>query len=228
MSQANEAEIYREIKQAIIEQKLRPNMQLVEDVIAESFGVSRTPVRNVLRRLALEKLVKVIPYKGTFVSCPTVEEAKEVFEMRRVLEASAIRKLCHRLTDEQFQQLKQLLEEEHKIHIQGDMFGSLRITGDFHLKIAEMAGNFYYYRFLEELVSLTYVIIAFYGKRQTSFCHDHEQILLAIKQGDEHLAEQLIVEHLKQIETDLDFDDEHANPMNLSDIFKSRVEYERS
>lgn len=228
MSQANEAEIYREIKRAIIEQKLRPNMQLVEDVIAESFGVSRTPVRNVLRRLAHEKLVTVIPYKGTFVSCPTIEEAKEVFEMRRVLEASAIRKLCHRLTDEQFQQLKLMLDEEHKLYIQGDVFGTLRITGDFHLKIAEMAGNFYYYRFLEELVSLTYVIIAFYGKRQTSFCHDHKDILMAIKEGKEQLAEHLIIEHLKQMEADLDFDDKHASPMNLSDIFKSRIEYERS
>ncbi len=98
MLQANEIEIYKAIKDAIIQQKLRPNMQLVEEVLADSFGVSRTPVRNVLRRLASEKLVTVIPYKGTFVACPSIHEAKEVFEMRRVLEAGAIRKVCRTLS----------------------------------------------------------------------------------------------------------------------------------
>jgi DNA-binding GntR family transcriptional regulator len=221
MSPANEAEIYREIKEAIIQQKLRPNMQLVEDVIAESFGVSRTPVRNVLRRLAMEKLVTVIPYKGTFVACPSIEEAKEVFEMRRVLESAAIRKICHSLTEEQFDQLRLLSEEEHEMHRQGDFLGVLRISGDFHLKIAEMTGNDYCLRYLEELVSLTYVINAFYGKRMT-FCNDHEQILTAIKQGDEDLAENLMVEHLKQIERSLDFDGMDVNPKSLGEIFKAR------
>ncbi|HZG85810.1 GntR family transcriptional regulator [Paenibacillus sp.] len=222
MSQANETEIYKAIKEAIIQQKLRPNMQLVEDVIAESFGVSRTPVRNVLRRLAIEKLVTVIPYKGTFVSCPTVEEAKEVFEMRRVLEAAAIRKVCHRLTEEQFRQLELVLEEEEEFHRQGDWFGALRITGDFHLKIAEMAGNFYFYRYLEELVSLTYVIIAFYGKRHSIFCQDHKRILHAMRLGDEHLSERLMTDHLKEIEAELDFGEAGAAPASLNDIFRPK------
>ncbi|MFC4766443.1 GntR family transcriptional regulator [Effusibacillus consociatus] len=227
MTQANEAEIYKEIKQAIIQQKLRPNIQLVEDVIAESFGVSRTPVRNVLRRLAYEKLVKIIPHKGTFVSCPTVEEAKEVFEMRRVLEADGIRKACSRLTEKQFQQLKSLLHEEHELHDKGDLLGALQISGDFHLKIAKIAGNSYYYRYLEELVSLTYVIIAFYGQRQQlTFCRDneHEQILNAMKRQDEKLAERLMLEHLTHIEKNLDFDETFATPMSLADIFKVRVD----
>ncbi|MDF2652229.1 MAG: GntR family transcriptional regulator [Paenibacillus sp.] len=222
MLQASENEIYKAIKDAIIEQKLRPNMQLVEDVIAESFGVSRTPVRNVLRRLASEKLVTVIPYKGTFVSCPTIHEVKEVFEMRRVLEAAAIKKICCILTEEQFHQLKNMLNEEHEAHTQGDFLGALRITGDFHLRIAEMAGNYYYYRYLEELVSLTYVIIAFYGKRQMMYCHDHERILVAIQQGDEVLAERLMIDHLKEIESVLDYEDTDANPKSLAEIFKSR------
>lgn len=223
MLQASELEIYKAIKDAIIEQKLRPNMQLVEDVIADSFGVSRTPVRNVLRRLASEKLAKVIPYKGTYVSCPTIEEAREVFEMRRVLEAAVIRKVCRNFTNEQHEQLQNLLEEEHEAHRQGDFFGALRITGDFHLRIAEMAGNFYYFRYLEELVSLTFVIIALYGRRQRVYCHDHREILKAIRQGDESLAERIMVHHLKEIEAQLDFEESEAQAKSLYDIFKSGV-----
>ncbi|MDF2964342.1 MAG: GntR family transcriptional regulator, partial [Paenibacillus sp.] len=222
-SQANEEEIYREIKHAIIQQKLRPNMQLVEDVIADSFGISRTPVRNVLRRLALEKLVTVIPYKGTFVSCPSVEEAKEVFEIRRVLEASIVRKVCRNLADKQIEQLELILREEQAAHSQGDFVGALQITGDFHMRIAEMAGNSYIYRYLEETVSLTYVIIALYGSRQ-KFCHDHEKILEALIRKDEDMAEKLMVDHLHQLEKSLNFDEQDASSYSLSDIFGKRLE----
>ncbi|MFE5322757.1 GntR family transcriptional regulator [Paenibacillus sp. NPDC056579] len=221
MLQASEADIYRAVKDAIIEQKLRPNMQLVEDVLAESFGVSRTPVRNVLRRLAGEKLVTVIPYKGTFVSCPTIHEAREVFEMRRVLEAAAIKKVCGTLSEAQFQQLRSMLEEEHEAHRQGDPLGALRITGDFHLRIGELAGNYYYYRYLEELISLTYVIIAFYGLRKQVYCHDHGQILAVMKQGDALAAERLMVDHLKEIEASLEFEQTEGSANSLADIFRS-------
>lgn len=222
MIQSNESEIYKTIKQAILQQKLRPNMQLVEDVIAESFGVSRTPVRNVLRRLAYEKLVTIIPHKGTFVSCPAVSDAKEVFEMRRVLEAAAIRQACGRVNDEQLYRLQALIDEEREAHAQGDMFGVLQISGDFHLKIAEIAGNSYYHRYLEELISLTYVIIAFYGHRQLMCCScdEHAHILSALQARDEQAAEQRLVEHLTLIEQSLDFDEAEEMPKSLTDIFK--------
>jgi DNA-binding GntR family transcriptional regulator len=222
MLQSNESEIYKAIKQAILQQKLRPNMQLVEDVIAESFGVSRTPVRNVFRRLAYEKMVTIIPHKGTFVSCPGVTDAKEVFEMRRVLEAAAIRQACKRLNDETLHRLQSLIDEEREAYAQGDMFGVLQISGDFHLKIAEMAGNSYYHRYLEELISLTYVIIAFYGHKQLMCCSsdEHAHLLNTIQQRDEHAAEQLIVAHLNQIEWSLDFNDTQETPTSLLDIFK--------
>ena len=80
MTKGKEREIYRDIKLAITQHKLLPNSQLVEDALAEAFEVSRTPIRNVLRRLEMEKLVTVIPYRGAFVSCPSVDEAREVLK----------------------------------------------------------------------------------------------------------------------------------------------------
>ncbi|MFC7394793.1 GntR family transcriptional regulator [Scopulibacillus cellulosilyticus] len=221
MNLVNETEIYKAIKSAIIQQKVRPNTQLVEEVLAESFGVSRTPVRNALRRLAFEKLVTIIPHKGTFVSAPSVEDAKEVFEMRRLLETAAIRQGCSYFTEGQFRELKQLLDDEHRAHEEGDFFAALQISGDFHLKIAELTRNSYLYRYLEELVSLTYVIIAFYGYRHLTSCssHEHDQILEAMKKRDVEIAVDLISDHLTKIEMSLDFTENIAASMSLTDIF---------
>lgn len=224
MTHANEEKIYKDIKLAIIQQKLRPNMKLVEDEIAESFGVSRTPVRNVLRRLAYEKLLTIIPRKGTFVSCPTVEEAKEVFELRRALESVAVESACSNMTKDDYVKLKEMIDEEHNAHLHGDFYTTLYISGDFHLKIAEIAGNSYNYRYLEELTSLTYVIIALYGYRHLKLCGDdeHTLILEAIKKKDSSLAKKLIMEHLTQIEMHLDFADISSAPMSFSEIFNKQ------
>lgn len=221
MAHDNETEIYRAIKQAIIEQKLRPNVQLVEEVIAESFGVSRTPVRNVVRRLANEKLVVIIPYRGAFVACPTVVEAKEVFEMRRVIEAAAVRNVCRTLTEAHYRELKRLLAEEHEAQHRGDKFGAIQVTGDFHLRLAEFSGNSYYSRYLEELLSLTYVIMALYGQQRMKCCQDHEHILDAIRERDSAEAERLMEEHLRELEGTLDFKEAEDSPRSLADIFKN-------
>ncbi|WP_027092205.1 GntR family transcriptional regulator [Cohnella thermotolerans] len=220
MAQEVETEIYKAIKQAIIEQKLRPGMQLVEEVIAESFGVSRTPVRGVFRRLASEKLVSIIPYKGAFVACPTVLEAMEVFEMRRVIEAAAVRNVCRTLTDPQYDVLKKLLAEEEESQKRGDLFGAIQVTGDFHLRIAEFSGNSYFYRCLEELLSLTYVIMALYGEQKVKCCQDHERILAAIRERDLGAAERLTLEHLRELEETLDFGRAQDSPKSLADIFR--------
>ncbi|MFB5679198.1 GntR family transcriptional regulator [Paenibacillus terreus] len=219
---ASESEIYTAVKDAIIGQRLRPNMQLVEEDIAESFGVSRTPVRNVFRRLAAEKLVSVVPYKGTFVWCPTVIESKEVFEMRRVLEAAAIRQICGKLDEVERQHLTRMLEEELEANVRGDLFGALRISGDFHLRIAQMTGNSYYSKYLEELISLSYVIIAFYGGKKPTHCDHHKQILSAIERGDGQLAAELMTLHLQEVEDVLDYGGLWETPGTLADIFKPK------
>ncbi|MBT2757394.1 GntR family transcriptional regulator [Mesobacillus foraminis] len=217
-----EVEIYKKIKQAIIQQKLRPNMQLVEKDIAESFGVSRTPVRNVLRRLSYERLIRIIENKGAFVSGTTVEEAKEVFEMRRILEAQAVRKACRTATEEQLKILEKMVKEELVTYGEIDYTDAIQMAGEFHLKVAELAGNSYFYRYLEELISMTYVIISIYGrgKEETKSCTHHIHIFNAIREGNEVLAEKLCVEHLMEIENNLHFNKEHQIPVSIAQIFK--------
>lgn len=218
MTKRKEMEIYRDIKLAITQHKLLPNTQLVEDALAEAFQVSRTPIRNVLRRLAMEKLVTVIPYRGAFVSCPSVDEAREVFEMRRVIETSMVRKLCAIVKPEQLAPLEILIREEHEASHEGDIVGALDVTVDIHLKLAELADNYYYYHFLEELISLTSVIISLYGTNQ-SFCHDHEELMAAILRQDGEQAAHIMEEHLWQIERSLNFTETTTNVLNFKEIF---------
>lgn len=213
----NEEDIYQKIREAILFQKLRPNMQMKEEVLADVFGVSRTPIRNVLRRLTHEKIVKNIPNKGTFVYCPTIEEAKEICEARKEIETVVIRKACQKLTEEQFEELELFIKEEHVTHDQEDFFERLRLTCDFHVRIAEMIENPYFYRYLDELISLVYVVFSFYGPRKVVCnCKEHLGLLFALKQRDEHLAEQLLIEHLDQIESSFDFDNAHITEGEVS------------
>lgn len=219
MSKRKEMEIYKAIKLAITQHKLLPNTQLVEDSLAEAFQVSRTPIRNVLRRLAMEKLVTDIPYRGAFVSCPSVQEAREVFEMRRVIEASMVSKLCTIVRPEQLAPLETLVREEHKASHEGDIVGALDVTVDIHLKLAELADNYYYFHFLEELISLTSVIIAIYGTNQ-SFCQDHKELIEAIIRKDEQEAVKIMTDHLWQIERSLNFTEKSATILNIKEIFQ--------
>lgn len=220
---ATEEKIYLEIKKAIIQQKLRPNTQLIEAEISESFGVSRTPVRNVLRRLAHEKLVRIIPNKGTYIASPTIEEVKEVFDMREILETAAVRKLCSGISEKQYKELKILIDEENEARDQGRLNDVLQITCDFHLKVAEFAGNSFSYRYIEELVSLNYVIMALYGQKHLHVCGhaEHAAILNAIDQEDEQAAERLMIEHLREIVHSLNLDENLNQSISMKDIFNS-------
>ena len=217
---SKEYEIYKKIKQAIIQQKLRPNIQLVEKDIAESFGVSRTPVRNVLRRLAYERLVKIIENKGAFVSGSSMEEAKEVFEMRRIIEAKAVRKACQLHNKDQIIELRKMIDEENRMFKNADSYELVQILGDFHLKIADISGNSYFYQYLEDLISLTNVIVGIYGGDQKS-CSHHLQIFNAIEKRDEEFAEKLVLDHLNEIESNLNFSEEQRI-LPLSEIFQHK------
>lgn len=214
-TRGNEQIIYDSIKQAVRQRKLRPNTQLVEDVLAESFKVSRTLVRQALRRLAYEGLVKIIPYKGAFVACPGIEEAKHIMEIRGALEAAAVRQTCRNITEEQIQELEAMVEEEHKAHLVGDKFNSLELSLGFHLKIAEFTGNSYYYRYLEELTSLVNIIVTFYGSEKTFCgCDDHLELVSLIRQREEDLAAKFMIDHLQEV----------VAGINLQEDFSTTIE----
>ena len=98
--------VYRALRKAILEQALSPGMKLPEDAIGDRLGVSRTLVREALARLALEGLVELKPNRGASVAYPTLEEARDVFDVRRGLERLVAETLAGRMTKAQADSLE--------------------------------------------------------------------------------------------------------------------------
>ena len=111
--------IYEEMLDAILEQRLAPGTKLSEDTLGEIFGVSRTVIRTVLQRLSHERIVRIQPNRGAFVSEPSPEEAREVLQARRLIEEGIIRATVRKQSPADIKDLKRAIaEERHILHRQ--------------------------------------------------------------------------------------------------------------
>jgi DNA-binding GntR family transcriptional regulator len=194
--------VYRALRRAIIEQALKPGMKLPEDSIGEQLGVSRTLVREAFGRLAVEGLVELKPNRGASVAYPTLEEARDVFEVRRGLERLVAENLAGRLTAPQAAELEAHVEQEERAHEQ-DGPQSIRLSGEFHIKLATMTGNALLLRYVQEASSRCSLILAIYGRPHSSECavSEHRQLIEALRAGDAARAADLMDHHLRAVVT---------------------------
>lgn len=192
--------VYRALRRAIIEGALRPAMKLPEDSIGEQFGVSRTLVREALGRLALEGLVELRPNRGAAVASPTLEEARDVFDVRRGLERLVVEALAGRLTAAQARELEAHVGREERA--QGrDGPESIALAGEFHIRLAEMTGNALLARYVREVSSRCSLILAVYGRPHSSDCavSEHRALIAALVAGDAAGAARLMDDHLSAV-----------------------------
>jgi DNA-binding GntR family transcriptional regulator len=194
--------VYKALRRAIIEQALKPGMKLPEDSIGEQLGVSRTLVREAFGRLAVEGLVELKPNRGANVAYPTLEEARDVFEVRRGLERLVAENLAGRLTAAQSAELEAHVRLEEKANEQ-DGPESIRLSGEFHIKLAEMTGNALLLRYVQEASSRCSLILAIYGRPHSSECavSEHRQLIEALRAGDAARAAALMDHHLQSVVT---------------------------
>jgi len=213
-------QVYQQISEAILEQRLRPGTKLGEQSLSEIFGVNRPIVRRALMRLSYENLVEVRPHRGAFVASPTPEEARQVFEARRVVEDWIVRRCAERADTDALARLRRQADVEAQTAAEGARVRWVRLSGEFHLELARMAGNDRLGRFLEDLVAQTSLIISLYGNAADSVCcnDDHSRIVAAIAAGDGEAAADLTRAHLEACENALRFDGEQE-PEDLRAIF---------
>lgn len=192
--------LYRGLRRAIIERALRPGDKLPEDVIGERFGVSRTIVRGVLGRLNGEGLVDLIPNRGATVAQPTLEEAYDIFEARRSLERDVVRRLVDNITEAKILLLREHVAREEAARAE-NAAASIRLAGEFHILLADMAGNTVTARYINELVSRCSLILALYGRPHSSDCavSEHLEIVAALQDGDSEKALALMDRHLEAV-----------------------------
>ena len=192
--------VYRALRHAIVEQALRAGTKLPEDAIGERFGVSRTLVREALTRLAIEGLVEIVPNRGATVALPTLEEARDAFEVRRGLERLMMELLAGRLSPAQLAILRDHIAREDEARARGGP-ESIRLAGEFHLLLAQMSGNALLERYIGEVSSRCALILSVYGRPHSSECaiSEHRQILAALENGDAARAAALMDAHLQAV-----------------------------
>ncbi|MEP6655694.1 MAG: GntR family transcriptional regulator [Betaproteobacteria bacterium] len=213
--------MYQRVLSAILEHRLPPGTQLVEERLAGVFGVSRTKIRQALARLAHDSIVTVFANRGAFVSSPSVEEAREVFAARRLIEPDLIRRVAHSATPAQVARLREHVALESAARRANDKRSIIRLSGDFHQIIADMAGNAFLARAMRELETLTCLVIILYDAANVPSCpyHEHSGITDAIEARDEARAVELMLEHLNHVESSLDLSPVGGSEIDLEAVF---------
>lgn len=206
--------IAQDLATAIVEKRLPPGTWLREEALGRVYAVSRTKVRAALLTLSRDKLVEMIPDKGAFVSRPSVEEAREIFAVRRLLEAEVVRLFVARARPADYQRLEQHVAVERST-LGGTRAGSAResLLGDFHVVLAEACGNHTLAELVRELVSRSSLIAMLYDSSNDPHCSsdEHADFLRLARAGDVEGAVQSMREHLARIEDNLHFDPRTAD-----------------
>jgi DNA-binding GntR family transcriptional regulator len=200
--------IVESITGAIVERRLMPGTKLAEQKIADIFAVSRTIVRQALNQLSRHKLITLEPARGARVAEPSVEEARQVFEVRNMLEAAMIRRAAAELTAAQVGELRAHLANERSAVQRTDVSGRTHLLADFHVVIARMLGNAVLADMLADLVSRSSLIALMYQSAHSaehSF-EEHVAIVDALEQRDAKAAVRLMEEHLHNVERNLRLD----------------------
>lgn len=213
-------EIYEKIYRAILEHRLHPGTKLVEERLAEIFKVSRARVREVLARLAHEQVVEIFPQRGAYVASPSIEQAVHVFEARRLIEPELVRRLIENLTPDRIEKLRQHCSLEQEARRRDDKRMIVRLSGEFHMLLSELAGNLALARTMRELSSLTCLIIILYDAPTASSCRadEHTMITEAIARRDIEEAQTRMLEHLTHIESSLSLEPADSE-VDLATIF---------
>lgn len=212
----DESRVASRLADAIFEHRLPPGTKLPEVDLCRIFGVSRGVVRKVLSRLAGEQLLDLVPNRGAFVAKPSVEETRDVYEVRRILETGVVRALARRTNHAArpaprwIEALRKQIAEEREANRVGDTPRYIRLAGQFHLDLAAVTGNAALLAQLKRIIAQTSLMVALYDVPGTNTCsfHEHLEIVGAIEAGDYDTAERLMEEHLVGCERQLRLGDE--------------------
>lgn len=191
--------VYKHIKQLILSGQLPAGTRVPEKVIAERFGLSRTPVREALKRLEHYGLVRIKPRSYAQVVGLEADEAPEIAEMRSALENVSIKLLVRNGTEEDFKALREIIAECSSCLERDDIAAMFEYDSRFHLEIARRSGNRHVYEFAERFdakVQLLRLVLKVPRSRLNVFVGQHEAIIQAAENRDEQLAMDLMSHHV--------------------------------
>ncbi|QBM27091.1 MULTISPECIES: GntR family transcriptional regulator [Hydrogenophaga] len=208
METSSTSQIVESLTRAIVEHRLHPGTKLAEQKLADHFGVSRTLVRQALFQLSQNRLIRLEPARGAFVAAPSVEEAKQVFAVRRMLEVEMTRAFARQVSPAKLKALREHVAQEKQAVNNQDVPGRTELLGDFHVRMAELMGNEVLAELLRDLISRCALITLMYQSTAAAehSNEEHADIVKALAARDEELAVRLMNEHLLHVEEGLTFD----------------------
>jgi len=216
-----EAIIYDKIHAAIAERRLTPGSRLVEEQLCEVFSASRARIRSVLQALARDRVVTLHRNRGASIAYPSVQEAREVFAARRLIEVALAREVIGAIDDKGLKRLKAHIRKEALAEKSHDRSLELRTSHEFHTLLAEMLGNSVILGFVRELTARSSLITAVYERPDANVCSQtsHSQLIGLIEAGDAEALANAMLEHLNEIEGHLMLYERKETPVDLRRIF---------
>ena len=192
--------VFNTLRQAILRGELKPGERLMEIQLANKLGVSRTPIREAIRKLELEGLVLMIPRKGAEVAEITEKSLKDVLEIRRALEDLAVRLACEKITKEELKELKKAGDEFKKVLKSQDITEVAEADVRFHdviymatdnPKLIQLLNNFreQMYRFRVEYLKKAEV--------RPQLLAEHDEIIKYITEGNKEAAANVVCKHIE-------------------------------
>ena len=196
------ARIVEAITTAVVERRLMPGTKLVEQKLADLFDCSRTLVRQALNQLSRDRLVTLEPARGAFVAQPSVAEARQVFEVRKMVESALVRQLAATITPAQVAELRAHCRREAEAVRRPDVSGRTRLLGDFHVVLARQLGNEVLAHLLADLLSRCSLIALMYQSAHSAehSADEHVAIVDALERRDARTAVRLMESHLDSVE----------------------------
>ena len=191
--------VVKKLRKAMLTGALKPGERLMEIHLAEKLGVSRTPIREAIRKLELEGLVQMIPRRGAIVTEITEKSMKDVLEVRRALDILSVELACDRITEEEKETLEKACQNFELATKKGDLKEIARQDVAFHDIIVEATRNTKLIQILhnlsEQMFRYRFEYIKDYEQHQV-LAHEHRAIYDSIAGGDKVLAAKLAKEHI--------------------------------
>jgi DNA-binding GntR family transcriptional regulator len=196
-------QVVSELREAILTGRLKPGERLVEGRLAEELGVSRNPVREAIRALATEGLVEVTARRGASVASISDREAREMIEVRALLEGQNARLAARRQDKETIKRIETILNKGNKAVAAGHYDQLFDLNQQFHSELANAGQNRVLGDMLQNLRDRTATLFSPRDPgRQARSWSEHAGILRAIVAGDERAAAELAAEHVIRAGTD--------------------------
>lgn len=195
--------VFESLRKAIVEGNLKPGQRLMEVQLAEQLGVSRTPVREAIRKLELEGFVIMLPRKGAYVADMSVKDIIDVLEVRGALEGLAANLAAERMGEKEIEELKKASEALNEAMENEDLDEILKRDVEFHQRIFDAAGNKKLTQMINSLWEQVYRFRAGYMSDQNAMRgikEEHEHLIDAIVSGEGEKASKCAKEHIERAE----------------------------